>query len=128
MILTDTSVIIDYLRGQDAKLLALVPSLPLALPGLVRAELLCGANSPKQRTVIEATLNSFIQVPFPEPLWDQVGDLLALLRTTGLTVPFQDVLVATLGVHLDVEVWTRDRHYPDIQKRLRSLRLFQEPP
>jgi predicted nucleic acid-binding protein len=128
MILTDTSVIIDYLRGKDAKLLSLLPTLPVAVPGLVRAEILCGANSPKQRASLITLLDSFTQLPFPESLWDTLGDNLAVLRSTGLTVPFQDVVIVTLGLHLDVEVWSRDKHFPDIQKRFPALKLFQEPP
>jgi predicted nucleic acid-binding protein len=128
MILTDTSVLIDYSRGKDPRLLALVPTLPIAVPGVVRAEVLCGANSPKQRTTLEALLNSFTQVPFPESLWDTLGDNLATLRSTGLTVPFQDVAIVSLGIHLGVEVWSRDKHFPAIQTRLPALKLFQEPP
>ena len=39
-----------------------------------------------------------------------------------------DVIIATLGIHLDVEVWARDHHYLDIQKVLPVLKLFKEPP
>lgn len=128
MILTDTSVIIDYARGKDAKLLTVLPTLPVAICGLVRAEVLCGVKSPQQRSSLVALLDSFSQLGFAEPLWDTLGDNLALLRSTGLTVPFQDVIVTTLGLHLDIEVWSRDKHFPEIQKRLPALKLFQEPP
>jgi predicted nucleic acid-binding protein len=89
---------------------------------------LCRANSAKQRTSLITLLDSFTQLPFPEPLWDELGARLAVLRSTGLTVPFQDVVIVTLGLHLDVEVWSRDKHFHNIQVRLPTLKLFQEPP
>jgi predicted nucleic acid-binding protein len=49
VILTDTSVVIDYARGKDAKLAALVPTLPVAVCGVVRAEVLAWARDPGHR-------------------------------------------------------------------------------
>ena len=49
MILVDTTIVIDYARAKDAKLVALVPTLPVAVCGVVRAELLCGARDAKHR-------------------------------------------------------------------------------
>jgi len=67
-------------------------------------------------------------VIFPDALWDSVGDNLATLRKNGVTVPMSDVINATLGIHLDIEVWARDSHYVDMQKALPALKLFHEPP
>ncbi|MFO0807260.1 MAG: hypothetical protein U0746_01415 [Gemmataceae bacterium] len=49
MILADTSVVIDYVKGHDAKLVALVPTLPISVCGVTRAELLCGVRTPADR-------------------------------------------------------------------------------
>jgi predicted nucleic acid-binding protein len=57
-----------------------------------------------------------------------VGDHLAELRRNGLTVPVPDAVIATLGMHLDIEVWSRDPHFPSMQRILPALKLFQEPP
>jgi predicted nucleic acid-binding protein len=46
MILADTSVVIDYAKGRDAKLVALLSTLAAALCGVTRAEVLCGARDP----------------------------------------------------------------------------------
>jgi predicted nucleic acid-binding protein len=71
---------------------------------------------------------AFITCPFPDSLWDTVGDNLAALRLNRFTCPFPDVAIATLGIHEDVEVWARDRHFTDMQHVLPALKLFQEPP
>jgi len=118
VILVDTSVVIDYIRGKDAKLRAIMPVLAVGLCGIVRAEVLCGTRDPTHRMKLLRYLS----------LWDAVGDNLAALRTSGYTVPFADAAIATLGIHLGIDVWARDRHYADIQKVLPALNLFQEPP
>ena len=49
MILVDTSVVIDDIRGKDAKLQGLIGSLPVAICGIVRAEVFCGADRDRKR-------------------------------------------------------------------------------
>ena len=107
MILVDTAVVIDYARGKDAKLVALLPSLPVLVCGIVRAELLCGARDPKHRTDLFTLLATFGQLAIPDTAWDTVGDNLAALRSRGVTVPFPDAAIATLGIENDLEVWAR---------------------
>jgi predicted nucleic acid-binding protein len=128
VILMDTSLVIDDIRGKDAKLQALLPGLPVAVCGLVRAEILCGARDAAHRSKLLVNLMAYQQLPFPDSIWDSVGDNLAALRRNGFTFPFPDVAIATLGIHQGIEVWARDRHFADIQKVLPALKLYQEPP
>jgi predicted nucleic acid-binding protein len=128
VILVDTTVVIDYTRGKDAKLVALLPTLSVAVCGVVRAELLSGARDPRHRAMLATMLATFRDIPIPEPLWDRVGDNLALLRASGITVPLSDVVIATVGIENNIEIWSRDPHFPLMQKALPLLKLFQEPP
>jgi predicted nucleic acid-binding protein len=128
VILTDTSIVIDYAKGKDAKLAGLIAKHPVAVCGVVRAELLCGARDPAHRGKLLTLLATFAQLSVPEAIWDVVGDHLAALRSHGITVPFPDVVIATLAIVNDIELWTRDRHFPAMQKVLPALKLFQEPP
>jgi predicted nucleic acid-binding protein len=128
MILVDTTVIVDWLRGRDARLNALFPTLPVAICGVTVAEILHGARDPAHRTRLLTWLGTLPLVPIPEALWTAVGDHLAMLRSRGITVPFPDAVIATLALANDIEVWARDRHFLDIQKAIPSLKLFQEPP
>jgi predicted nucleic acid-binding protein len=73
-------------------------------------------------------LNRFQQAATPDSCWDLVGDNLADLNARGITVPFADAVIATLGIENDIEVWARDPHFPTMQKILTGLKLFQEPP
>ena len=128
MILVDAGVLIDFLRTKDAKLAQLFRSQPLALCGVTRAEILAGARSSPVRTKLMRFLGTFHQVAIPDPCWDLVGDNLATLAARGITIPFPDAVVATVGIENDMEVWARDAHFPSMQRVLTRLRLFQEPP
>ncbi len=55
--------------------------------------------------------------------WDAVGLNLAMLRRNGLIVPFQDVIVATMAVRADYELWCNDRHFSLMLAFLPALRL-----
>ncbi len=129
MILVDTGVRIDFLRTKEPKLDHLFRTLPVAVCGVTRAEILAGARGGgKDRQRLLQFLSTFQQVPTPEPCWDQVGDNLAALYARGITVPFPDAVIATLGIENDLEVWARDAHFPTMQTILAALKLFQEPP
>jgi predicted nucleic acid-binding protein len=128
MILVDTGVLIDFVRTKDVNLGALFRSLPVATCGVIRAEILCGARSAADRQRLIVFLAPFQYVATLEPLWDQVGDNLAALRANGITVPFPDAVIATLGIENNIEVWARDPHFPAMRRVLPKLTLFQEPP
>ena len=128
MIFLDSSVVIDFTRGTDAKLQVLFGTLNLALCGIVRAEVLAGSRSAKDRSTLVAILDGVTQVSIAESMWNAVGDNLATLRRGGVTVPFPDVVIATVAMAHDLELWTRDVQFSHIQRVLPALKLFQEPP
>lgn len=64
----------------------------------------------------------------PDALWIKVGDNLAALRSQGVTVPLSDAVIATVVIENGIEVWSRDPHFPAMQKILPQLRLFPKPP
>ena len=127
MILLDSCIIFDHTRGKDQRLAGWFKTHPVAVCGVVRAEVLHGARTPGDRAKLSAMLNLFVQVPIPDSLWDTVGDHLAILRSQGVTVPFADVILATLAITTSSELWTRDAHFTLMQIHLPSLKLFQEP-
>jgi predicted nucleic acid-binding protein len=128
MILTDTTVVVDYLRSRDRKMFRLFGIHDAAICGVTRAEILHGARGAANRRNLVKSLDAFKQVPVPESVWDIVGDHLAALQAKGFTVPFSDVVIATVAIALGIEVWARDNHFPMRQTVLPALRLFVEPP
>lgn len=127
MILVDSGELIDFLRTKDAKLAALFRSLPVAVCGVTRAEILCGARSSTDRQRLVVFFGPFQQVSIVDSFWDSLGDYLAALRANGITVPLADAIIATVGIENNIKVWARDPHFALMQKVLTHLRLFQEP-
>ena len=58
MILTDTGILIKFLRTKDAKLDRLLRTLPVAICGAIEAEILAGARTAKDRTRLLAFLEA----------------------------------------------------------------------
>jgi predicted nucleic acid-binding protein len=128
MILVDASVLIDFLRTKDMKLGRLFRTEPVAVCGVTRSEVLAGARIAKDRQKLMRFLARFHQVLTSESNWDIVGDNLAALYARGISVPYPDAVVATLGIENSLEVWARDPHFIMMQTVLPRLKLFQEPP
>jgi len=128
MILVDTSVIIDALQGRDPKLKALFSSLPLTICGVTTAEVLRGARDTVHYSKLVVALSSFTITDVTPNTWTLLSSHLYQLRIQGITVPFQDVLIATVAIENTLSLWTRDFHFQSIQKIVPSLSLYQEPP
>ena len=128
MTLVDSGVVIAYLRSGDAGLLGRFRSLPGAVCGTTRAEVLHGARNPADRGRLITVLDAFVQIPTPESVWDDVGDLLARLRANGVTLPFNDVVIAAVAAAAGLDLWTRDAHFQLIRQFEPRVVLFQEPP
>jgi predicted nucleic acid-binding protein len=127
MILVDSCVIFAHTRGKDPRLGGLFRTLT-AVCGVVRAGVLHGARDPADRATLIALLDRFAQILTTESIWDATGANLAMLRRAGITVPFADVVQATITIEGAHEIWTRDAHFGMMQSVLLKLRLFKEPP
>lgn len=128
MILLDASVVIPFTKGKEPKLNRLLKTLPTAICGLTRAEVLHGVRNPAERAYLIVVLNGFTPVATSETIWDGVGDNLATLRRNGISSQLTDVVLATLAIACGFEVWARDTDFALMQPHLPALRLFVEPP
>jgi len=128
MILVDTSVLIDALRKPLPKIQQLFVTHQAALCGVIRAEVLHGARDGHHYQQLHTALAQFPQLPITEPTWDSIARHLWILRTAGVTLPFNDVIIATVAMENGVELWTRDAQFALVQASLPILKLFQEPP
>lgn len=127
MILVDTSVLVYYLRSGSSGIRAVLASAPCAICGVIRAEILHGARTPQDAVSLRVALDALTQLPIPETVWDNLGSNLSVLRSRGLPMPFQDVLIATVALHHDTELWTLDGHFAAMQVALPGLKLFVGP-
>lgn len=128
MILADTSILVELLRTRSPRLRSLIVSQRAAICGPTRTEILYATRDAQHRQQLLTALRMFQQISIPDSLWDQAGDNLAALRAVGTTVSLADVLIATVAISNNLELWTRDLDFTQMQNSLPALRLFQEPP
>ena len=83
-----------------------------------------GAKTETDFNRICELLSEFEELPVDDSDWSEIGKLLFRLRTRGITVPFQDAVIAMLAVKYDVPLWTRDKHFLHIQLVQERLKLY----
>jgi len=124
MILPDSNIFIDYWDRKDSGIGKVFEQEEIAVCGVVIAEVLHGCRSERS---LKGKSENFRELPLLEVRGDEwlaFGEMLQTLRKNGLTVPFQDALIAFIGMLYDIPVWTRDAHFSLISKCFPSLRLY----
>ncbi len=117
MVLADTRIFIDFLRGK--KLLAfegLVSKGEVLLSPIVRLELMQGAKISETQKLMR-TLSGF-----PEAILDQktlqiASELLMPLKGKGLTVGIPDLLIAAQSIQYQCKLYTNDQFLIKVQKK-----------
>lgn len=127
-VVPDTSVWVDYLRhgqqGQSWHLDDLLRMSAIAVCGPVVAELLAGTRQP-ERSELWSLLRALPWTPLGHEHWRQAGEVAAVLREHGISVPLTDVEIAVSASAADATVWTRDRDFERMVSVLPQLKLYQ---
>ncbi|MEA2190330.1 MAG: hypothetical protein QOI73_451 [Solirubrobacteraceae bacterium] len=129
MILADTSVWIDFLRGTRSQaadeLDRRLAEHSVLMCGPVATELLTGIEA-RERIRLWETLSAMAWADIARADWYMAGDLRAELRDRGVQVSLPDVLIAAAAA-TRATLWTRDRHFEQIAEVLEPLevRLFE---
>lgn len=92
--------------------------------GVIKAELLRGANTEEEYHKIDDALTCFDYLSFLESDWGQLAKFFITLKKNGIAVPFQDGIIAYLAIKNDCSVWTNDNHFKLIQVAKPELKLF----
>lgn len=124
MILTDSDILIELVRGRNAALLGqwqwiLNSSETLACTPINVAELWSGVRKDESH-ILETTFNALLCIPLDDEVGRMAGDL---LRKYGPShgVHLSDALIGAAAIVHGATLWTRNRkHYP--AKGLRFLR------
>lgn len=115
-VLVDTDVLIEVLRGREAKLLARWEELagsavPVAYSPVTSAEIWHGVREGEEETV-EALLAAMICIPADAKIGRKAGEYLQRHRKSH-SVELGDALIAATAVLHQLQLWTRNRkHYP----------------
>ena len=124
MILVDTNIIIDFWDNPTEQARNIFEQNEIAICGVIKTELLRGSNSEKQFSLMETALEDFSYLTFAESDWLSLAKQFIILKQNGLTVPFQDAIIAYLAIKNGCEVWTNDKHFRLMQTVLPRLQLL----
>ncbi|MEY2466254.1 MAG: hypothetical protein QOD03_775 [Verrucomicrobiota bacterium] len=81
----------------------------------IRFELLCGVRAEEEADLKQAFTFSK-HIPFERGDWDQAALFERQLRAKGLTVPRNDLFVATVAIRAEIPVICRDDHFDLVRK------------
>lgn len=116
MIVVDTSILIDHLRGDERALDVLTGALQdrqrLFGSVMTKVEVLAGVRDREERST-RRLLDLLEWVPVTDPIAERAGELArTYLRSHPGVDPVDHVIAATTE-HLGAELWTRNsKHFP----------------
>jgi predicted nucleic acid-binding protein len=121
-ILIDTSVWIDYFRNQSALFVDFVAKIvknhEICVPRIVLAELMQGAKSEKELSVIAEFMEAFTIIGQTDQTRVKSGRLSYELRKKGKNVNLTDCYIAVMAQENNCAVFTLDRHFKDIRTHM----------
>ena len=124
-VIVDTSAWVEYVRGHDPArreaVATLVQQGQAHICGVVLAELLAGARTVQDRQRIDTAFKGLPYLEASRSTWTHLGNLAGALRSQGITIPFPDLLIATLALEHNLSLLTHDAHF----QRIPRLRLHQ---
>jgi predicted nucleic acid-binding protein len=126
VILVDSSVWVDFLRGEERaarRLRAVADREPLAVSGMILHEVLRGSRTPAQFNRYQREMELWHRVPETGADFVESARLYARLRWAGDTVPASDCLVATVALRLALPLYAEDDDF----RRIPGLKLYTPP-
>jgi len=122
-VLIDTSIWIDYFKGGDERFLEKVDEIltysAVYVPKVVIAELIQGAKSDKEISVIESFIEAFRIIDQTEHTWLRAGKLSYSLKRRGLNMNLVDCYIAILAEENQCKIFSLDEHFRTIRKFLK---------
>lgn len=128
MVIVDTSAWVEFFRrdGDPRVKLALkglLDAYECALCGPVEMEFLGGARAEEMKR-IHAWFNIIPYIKNDPKIWRLAATNYAKLRAAGFTVPWNDILIATLSLEKNLAVYAHDKHF-SIMHEVLGVHLYQ---
>lgn len=118
-VLPDTCAWIEYFKPGASPLKLSLERLLLNdnvfICGPILYELTQGFRSDKERAVVTDALRSLEYIEMSEDLWLNAGELSSKLRKSGKTIPFSDILIASIAIDKNLAILTIDKHFEEIK-------------
>jgi predicted nucleic acid-binding protein len=126
-ILIDTSVWIEYFRNKSDVLSEQVDAIlsydEVVVPKVVIAELVQGARSEKEISVVEGFVGAFNVVDHKEGTWERAGKISYGIRKKGRQANLADCYIAVIARDNQSYILTLDQHFKDI-KDMAGIKLL----
>jgi predicted nucleic acid-binding protein len=117
-IIVDTCVWIEFFREPESEftlhLKGLLLERKVIMVGMVMAEILQGVKAPKEANLVEQSLAKLRYLEITRDIWVTAGEISASLRSTGITIPLSDLIIAAIALSGNHEIFTIDPHFNKI--------------
>ena len=127
-VLVDTSIWIAYFKDTDPVLTERIDGVltdsDIYVPKVVIAELIQGAKTEKEISVIEDFVEAFYVIDQTENTWLHAGRLSYSMKRKGITVNIVDCYIAVIAHENNCKIMTLDEHFKGIKKYI-PLELLQ---
>lgn len=130
MILVDSSVWIEFLRGKDRAIFDAVSGLikdsnRVCICGIIMQEVFQGIRDDREHSLVKEKLELLPFLEAGKHTYIAAADIYRTLRKKGKTVPGADALIAALAIEHEAGLYTLDLpHFQMIAENLASLRLY----
>ena len=124
MILVDSNVFIEFWKNPLDNQKKVFLYNEIAICGVIKSELLRGTSSEKQFREVFNALDCFNYLFFEESDWSELAKLFVDLRKNGISIPFQDRMIAYLALKNNCKLWTNDKHFKLIQIVKPELQIY----
>ncbi|MBS7242292.1 MAG: PIN domain-containing protein [Treponema sp.] len=124
MILVDSNVFIEFWKNPLDNQKKVFLYNEIAICGVIKSELLRGTSSEKQFIEVFNALDCFNYLFFGESDWSELAKLFVDLRKNGISIPFQDGMIAYLAIKNNCKLWTNDKHFKLIQIVKPELQIY----
>lgn len=119
-ILVDTSIWIDYFKDNSSGIAEKVDEMltrdEVYVPKIIIAELIQGAKSEREVSVIEEFIDAFHIVDQGADTWIKVGKLSFSMKENGKKINLSDCYIAVIAQEHGCHIFTLDGHFEDIRE------------
>ena len=126
-IIVDTCVWIEFFREPESEftlhLKDLLRERKVMMVGMVMAEILQGVKAPKEANLVKQSLTKLPYLEITRDIWVTAGEISASLRSTGITIPLSDLIIAAITISGGHEIFTIDPHFNKVD----GLKLHNIP-
>lgn len=117
-ILIDSSVWIEFLRGQNSSTIQKINALQgenlICICGMILSEVLCGIKNRSERANVYLNIKAFNFLNEDERIWKEAADIFIETRAKGIKIPLSDCIIAAVARNNGLKIYSFDGHFEAI--------------